>query len=343
MQINQPSVGVVILNYNGRDFLEKFLPSVVRFSNDNTTIYVADNASTDDSVKWLSLQYPQITVIALKENFGFAGGYNEALKEVNTDYYVLLNSDVEVSENWIQPVIHLMETNSKIGICQPKLLSYQEKDTFEYAGGAGGWVDQLGYPFCRGRLFDTTEKDSHQYDNDILIFWATGAALFIKRSVWEIVGGFDGYLFAHQEEIDLCWRTQLAGFEVYYCHESIVYHVGGGTLSKSNPRKTYLNFRNSLIILTKNLPNNQAFGKIMSRLLLDGVFGVKLFVSGKFKEVFAIIKAHFGFYKWLFQHRKKSPFAPQRLENLQGTVNQSIVWQYFIRKKKTFSEIIHKK
>lgn len=343
MQAQGPSVGVVILNYNGRNFLEKFLPSVLSSTYSNTTIYVADNGSTDDSVKWISQQYPNIALIQISENFGFAEGYNRALKEVNTDYYVLLNSDVKVSPQWIDPVIQLMESDSNIGICQPKLLSYADKSILEYAGAAGGWVDMFGYPFARGRVFDTVEKDIGQYDDNVPVFWASGAALFIKRKVWEETGGFDGYLFAHQEEIDLCWRAQLAGYKVYYCHESIVYHVGGGTLNKSNPRKTFLNFRNSLIILAKNLPTGQAFTKIFSRLCLDGIFGVKLFFEGKFKEVWAVIKAHFGFYYWLFSPKTKHRFPKKRLEELQGTVNQSIVWQYFIKKKKTFSEIVHKK
>ncbi|PZP49357.1 MAG: glycosyl transferase family 2 [Pseudopedobacter saltans] len=343
MRVNGPSVGVVILNYNGRNFLERFLPSVLKSTYTSMVVYVADNGSTDDSLSWLSTSHPEIGLIKISENYGFAEGYNIALKEVNTDYYVLLNSDVEVTPNWIEPIIELMESNTTIGICQPKLLSFADNSSLEYAGAAGGWVDVFGYPFCRGRLFDTVEKDDGQYNDNVPVFWATGAALFIKRAVWETVGGFDGYLFAHQEEIDLCWRTQLAGYQVYYCHESVVYHVGGGTLNKSNPRKTYLNFRNSLMILAKNLPKGQAFIKILCRLCLDGIFGVKLFLSGSFKDVWAVIKAHFGFYRWLLSSKSKHRFPKKKLQELQGTVNQSIVWQYFIKKKKTFSEIVHKK
>lgn len=343
MQSQKPSVGVVILNYNGKSLLEKFLPSVLSTTYPNTTIYIADNASTDGSRSWLAATYPNIKCITLSQNLGFAGGYNLALKYVETDYFVLLNSDVEVESGWIEPVVELMESNPKIGVCQPKLLSYAEKDSFEYAGAAGGWIDVFGYPFAKGRVFDTVEKDRGQFEENEAIFWASGAALFIKRKIWEEVGGFDGYLFAHQEEIDLCWRTQLAGYLVYYCKDSKVYHVGGGTLQKSNPKKTYLNFRNSLIILAKNLPVGQAFGKIFCRLLLDGVFGVKLFFGGHFRDVWAVIKAHFGFYKWLLGKKEKGSFPKKSLESLQGVANQSIVWEYFIKGKKTFSEIVHKK
>jgi len=343
MQVQNPSVAVVILNYNGRNFLEKFLPSVVASTYANIHIYVADNASTDDSRAWTLQHFPNIKWMQLSENYGFAEGYNQALRQVDTDYYVLLNSDVEVEPGWMEPIVALMQSNEKIGICQPKLLSYAEKDIFEYAGAAGGWLDSLGYPFARGRVFDTVEKDKGQFEGNVPVFWASGAAFFVKRKVWETVGGFDGYLFAHQEEIDLCWRAQLAGFEVYYCSASRVYHVGGGTLNKSNPRKTYLNFRNSLILLAKNLPAGQAFVKVFDRLVLDGVFGVKLFLSGKLKDVWAIIMAHFGFYKWLFTVRNKSPFVRKKIQELQGVVNQSIVWAYFIKGKKTFSEIVHKK
>lgn len=343
MYAQKPSVGVVILNYNGKNFLEKFLPSVLNTSYPNTIIYIADNASTDGSRSWLASVYPNIKCITLSENLGFAGGYNLALKHVDTDYYVLLNSDVEVTPHWIDPIIELMESNEKIGICQPKLLSYAAKDSFEYAGAAGGWIDVLGYPFARGRVFNTVEKDRGQFNTGEPAFWASGAALFIKRKIWEQLGGFDGYLFAHQEEIDLCWRAQLAGYHIYNCMESEVYHVGGGTLQKSNPQKTYLNFRNSLIILAKNLPTGQACAKVFCRLVLDGVFGVKLILGGHFKDVFAVIRAHFGFYKWLFSKKEKNTLPKKKLEELQGVVNQSIVWQYFIKGKKTFSEIVGKK
>ncbi|WP_447642915.1 MULTISPECIES: glycosyltransferase family 2 protein [Chitinophagaceae] len=343
MQSQKPSVGVVILNYNGRSFLEKFLPSVLATNYSNTIIYIADNASSDDSRSWLASAYPDIQCIALSQNFGFAEGYNQALQQVETDYFVLLNSDVEVTPSWIDPIISLMESNEKIGICQPKLLSFVQKKHFEYAGAAGGWIDVLGYPFARGRVFATVEQDRGQFDDNAPVFWASGAALFIKRKVWTELGGFDGYLFAHQEEIDLCWRAQLAGYHVYYCKDSAVYHVGGGTLQKSNPRKTYLNFRNSLILLAKNLPAGQAYWKVFCRLVLDGVFGVKLLLGGHFKDTVAVIKAHFGFYRWLLTQQRKNPFPRKKLKYLQGTVSQSIVWEYFIRDKKTFSEIVYKK
>ncbi|MFT4203897.1 MAG: glycosyltransferase family 2 protein [Chitinophagaceae bacterium] len=343
MQNQQPSVAVVLLNYNGQRLLEQFLPSVLGSTYPNLSVYVADNASTDSSRDWLAATFPDVKCIVLPQNFGFAEGYNQALAQVEVDYYVLLNSDVEVTPGWIEPVVALMASDVTIGICQPKLLSYTEKDRFEYAGAAGGWLDVLGYPFARGRVFDTVEKDEGQYDENEPVFWASGAALFVKREVWETVGGFDGYLFAHCEEIDLCWRAQLAGYQVFFCKDSTIYHVGGGTLHKSNPRKTYLNFRNSLIVMAKNLPAGQAFTKIVVRLILDGVFGVKLLLEGEFAAMWAVVRAHFGFYRWLLSGKRKPMFSKKKLEILQGTVNQSIVWLYFVKSKKTFSEIVHKK
>jgi GT2 family glycosyltransferase len=341
---NYPSVAVVILNYNGKKFLEQFLASVLRTDYPNLKIVVADNASRDDSIAFLKNNYAtQIEIIELQTNTGFAGGYNNALKLVDAEYFVLLNSDVEVTENWVTPIIDLMENNPKIAACQPKIRYYGDKKMFEYAGAAGGFIDKFGYPFARGRVFDTLEEDLGQYNNSIPIFWATGAALFIKKKAWLEVGGFDTYFFAHQEEVDLCWRLQLLGWDVYCCPESVVFHVGGGTLPKSNPRKLYLNIRNSLIMLFKNLNKKEKIAKLFARLVLDGVFGVKLFLTGKWREVWAIIQAHFGYYKWYFSSNKTVSKHSVPLKELNGVVNQSIVRLYYLSGKKYFSEIIKKK
>ncbi|MFC0186175.1 hypothetical protein SAMN04515674_11820 [Pseudarcicella hirudinis] len=328
---------IVILNYNGKSFLEKFLPSVVRHSV-NIPVYVADNASTDDSVLFLQNQYPDIHLITLPVNFGYAGGYNEALAQIQAKYYILLNSDVEVTANWINPVIQLMETNPDIAACQPKIRSFHQKADFEYAGAAGGFLDYLGYPFCRGRIFDTLEEDKGQYNDNLEIFWATGACLFIKSEIFHETGGFDADFFAHMEEIDLCWRIKSEGYKIFVCGDSEVYHVGGGTLHKSNPRKTFLNFRNGLAMLYKNHPSEKLFIHIFTRLILDGLAGVKFILSGNFADCFVIIKAHFNFYfnlgKWTAKRRKI-----KQGKNLQGIYKSSIVLAYFMKGKKLFSDL----
>ncbi|MEZ5028863.1 MAG: glycosyltransferase family 2 protein, partial [Ferruginibacter sp.] len=269
--MQQPSVAIVILNWNGKPFLEKFLPSVKVSAYKFKKIIVADNASTDDSVNFLQKVHPEISIIQNESNLGFAKGYNNALKKIEADYYVLLNSDVEVTPGWIEPVISLMETNKAIAACQPKILAYADKETFEYAGASGGWIDKFGYPFMRGRIFDDCEKDNGQYNDVQPCFWASGAAFFVRSSVYHQLGGLDEFFFAHQEEIDFCWRVQLAGHKVYVQPASVVYHVGGGTLPKGNSRKTFLNFRNNLIMLYKNLPTAAALWKLPFRIMLDAV------------------------------------------------------------------------
>ena len=261
-------VSVVIINYNGRKYLEKFLPSVLASTYADMELIIADNASTDDSLEFMQSVYPAVRIIKLKRNHGYAGGYNEALKEVHSEYYILLNSDVEVTAGWIEPLIELMENNRQIGACQPKILSYRQKDQFEYAGGAGGWIDCLGYPFARGRIFDICEKDQGQYNHSEPIFWASGAALFVRAELFHKAKGFDTYFFAHMEEIDFCWRLQLLGYIIYACPASEVFHVGGGTLPKGNERKVFLNFRNNMIMLAKNLPRRQSFWKIPLRICI---------------------------------------------------------------------------
>ncbi len=338
-----PSVAIVILNWNGRKFLEQFLPSVLASTYVNKQVIVADNASTDDSIVFLQQQYPSIKIILNESNEGFAKGYNTALKKVTADYYVLLNSDVEVKDNWIEPVIKLMESDPLIAACQPKILSYKERSSFEYAGASGGWIDKFGYPFTRGRIFDVCEQDNGQYDSAEQCFWASGAALFIKATLFHKAGGLDEFFFAHQEEIDLCWRLQLAGYKIYVQPASVVFHVGGGTLPKGNSRKTFLNFRNNLVMLYKNLPRRSACWKIPVRLLLDAIAAWKALLTADAGFFLAVIKAHIHFIKWiLFSKRTKSVF-PKSNAPLSGWYNRSIVWQYFIKKKRTFSEIIGRK
>jgi GT2 family glycosyltransferase len=328
------NTAVVILNWNGQKLLEQFLPSVLQYSA-QATIYVADNASTDDSVTFVQAHYPQIKIIQNRANYGFAQGYNEALKQVQEPFWVLVNSDIEVTENWLAPVEQLFLSQSKVGIVQPKILDYKDKSKFEYAGAAGGYIDRLGYPFCRGRVFDTLEQDLGQYNNAQSIFWASGACLFIRKSVFETLQGFDTDFFAHQEEIDLCWRAKNQGHDIVYCPDSMVYHVGGATLQEGNPRKTYLNFRNSLCMLTKNLPLGSLFPILLLRLMLDGLAGIQFLVQGKAKHCWAIVQAHFGFYGLFFKMWKKRG-ADQEINYYK--IN-SIVFRYFVRKQRKYSDL----
>ena len=306
----------------------------------NYEIIVADNCSSDDSVSFLEKTYSSIRIIALPVNYGFARGYNEALKQVKADYYVLLNSDVEVSGNWLQPMVDLLEKDSMLAACQPKLLSYRDKHLFEYAGAAGGWIDKYGYPFAKGRIFDVCEEDHGQYDDASLIFWVSGAAMFIRSSVFHEVKGFDEYFFAHQEEIDLCWRIQLAGYKVSSCPQSVVYHVGGGTLPRGNTKKTYLNFRNNHIMLAKNLPWSQKWWKIPFRVFLDAVSATKGLLIGDAGYFIAILRAHLGFAKWILFKQNRSVFSKKRSKDLHGVYEHNLVWAYFVKKKRFFSQVI---
>jgi GT2 family glycosyltransferase len=336
-----PTVSIVILNWNGKHHLRQFLPSVLSTTYDNYKIVVADNASTDDSVSFLQQFFPRVEIIQLATNFGFARGYNEALKKVEAAYYVLLNSDVEVTPDWLQPVIALLESESDYAACQPKILAYKNKHLFEYAGAAGGWLDAYGYPFARGRIFDVCEEDKGQYDSTEEVFWASGAALVIKKEVFQEMNGFDDYFFAHQEEIDLCWRIQLSGKKVFCCPRSVVYHLGGGTLPKGNTKKTFLNFRNNQIMLAKNLPGSEKWWKIPFRLFLDNVTAIKGLLSGDTGYFMAVIKAQMAFFYWIFFKRNRNISHPEeKNRHLYGLYSGSIVWQYFIKKKTLFSEII---
>lgn len=327
-------IAVVILNWNGAKLLEQFLPSVVAFS-DEAKIYVADNASSDTSLEVIKNQFPSITIIQNDANYGFAKGYNVALQNIEEEYLCLLNSDVEVTQNWLTPILSLFENNPEIGIIQPKILDYKNKSYFEYAGAAGGFIDKFGYPFCRGRIFDTIEKDNGQYDDEQTIFWASGACFFIRRTIFNQLNGFDDDFFAHQEEIDLCWRAFNLGYTAKYSPKSVVFHVGGATLNEGNPRKTFLNFRNSLLMLLKNLPENQLFFIILSRLCLDGLAGIQFIFKGKVKHCVAIIKAHFSFYSLINKTLKKR--KQSQSPNYYRT--KSIVCQYFIKNGKVFDNI----
>jgi GT2 family glycosyltransferase len=339
----QPSVAIVILNWNGKKFLEQFLPSVLASVYDNKRVIVADNASSDDSVAFLKVNYSQVEILINTTNEGFAKGYNTALKQVQADYYVLLNSDVEVTPGWINPVIDLMESDVSIAACQPKLLAYHNKSFFEYAGACGGWMDSFGYPFSRGRVFDVCEEDKGQYSTAQPCFWATGAALFVKAKVYNEMNGLDGYFFAHQEEIDLCWRMQLAGYKVYVQPQSVVYHVGGGTLPKGSSRKVFLNFRNNLIMLWKNFSFAEKLWKVPLRMILDGVSAVKELLSGDAGYFKAVIKAHLHFYKWLLFYKKQSLWPVKQKGKTAGVYKGFVIWQYFIKKKTKFSEIVDNK
>lgn len=334
-----PLVSIVILNLNGRNYLEQFLPSVLASTYPNFNVIVADNASTDDSIPFLRSFYPLVRVIELKENFGFAKGYNEALKHVESEYYVLLNSDVEVTASWIEPVVELMEGDQTIGACQPKLILYKDRASFEYSGASGGWLDRFGYPFARGRIFDFCEIDLGQYDATEPVFWASGAAMFVRAKLYHELGGLDEYFFAHQEEIDFCWRMQLSGYSVYCCPRSVVYHVGGGTLPKGNSRKVFLNFRNNLIMMAKNMPLSEAAWKIGYRFILDAVSAIKSLLAGEGRYFLAVFKAHIAFVRWLFATPKRTKRAPRKVF-LNGYLNRSVVWAHFVLGMKEFNEIV---
>jgi GT2 family glycosyltransferase len=334
------NTAIVILNYNGKKWLEKFLPSVIQHSG-NARIIVADNYSTDDSIAFLKTNFPQIDLIKIPSNKGFCGGYNFALKQVKEHYYVLLNSDVEVTPGWIDPIIQLFESHSSIAAAQPKILSYARKDLFEYAGAAGGYIDLLGYPFCRGRIFNEVEKDNGQYDDMRKIFWATGACLFIRRDCYHQMNGLDEDFFAHMEEIDLCWRLQKAGYGIYYHSQSKVYHVGGGTLASSNPKKTYYNFRNGLSLIFKNLPLYQLLWKFPLRLLLDWTASFKFLADGSPKDCKAVWQAHFDFIKGIKKEtvKRKSSRTPGKKNQPIPIYRGLVVMDYFIFRKRTFNEL----
>lgn len=333
-------IAVVILNWNGKELLDRYLPAVIRHSSmSGLTVYVADNFSQDESVAFVENNFPSVKIIRLNENYGFAGGYNKALAEIQAEFYVLLNSDVEVTENWYVPLLKCMESDENVAVCMPKLKSDLNRDEFEYAGAAGGFIDKYGFPFCRGRLFNVNEKDIGQYNESSEIFWATGACMMIRAEIYHKSGGLDHDFFAHMEEIDLCWRLKNTGYKIMYCHQSEVFHLGGATLKKSNPRKTYLNFRNNLFLIYKN---SQKVNKLLIlRLFIDGIAAVKFLFTLEFINFFSVFKAHISFYS------KRKRFRAKRKANIQNFTNynhpemftKSIVWYFFIKKIRKFSAL----
>ncbi|MBI1222186.1 MAG: glycosyltransferase [Bacteroidetes bacterium] len=335
-----PKVVVAILNYNTRAFLEKFIPALKHTDYPNFEILVIDNASTDDSLDFLKKYHPEIRQVALNRNYGFAGGYNEGLKNIDGDYYVLLNSDVEVVPNWLNPVIQHMELELDVAASMPKILSYRDGHLFEYAGAAGGFIDRFAYPFCRGRIFDVVEKDNSQYNSIRDVFWASGAAMVVRRKIWEELKGLDADYFAHMEEIDLCWRMKNRGYRVTCVPDGKVYHVGGGTLTRENPKKTRLNFRNTLITMTKNMDAGELLWKMPVKLVLDGLAGILFLSKGQWKNTWAIVQAHFLFYSRLsYWISKRKESRTMHHSNRVGMLKGSIVWQHFIRRKNSFKEI----
>jgi GT2 family glycosyltransferase len=332
------ATAIVILNWNGRPFLEKFLPGVITHSG-RCRVVVADNASTDDSVAFVRQHFPSVELILHGQNLGFCEGYNQALKLVDADFFVLLNSDVAVTPNWTSPILALLEANPLVAACQPKIKCYQHRNRFEYAGAGGGFIDYLGYPFCRGRLFDTLEEDQGQYNDTLPVFWATGACMFIRAAAFHQAGGLEPAFFAHMEEIDLCWRLHHLGYQVMYCGQSEVYHVGGGTLPKTNAHKTFLNFRNGFAMLYKNVPPDAFYKVLPLRILLDWVAAIKFLADGDYKSAAAVFKAHANCWRhrkyWQAQ-RQRQPALHQKLK---GIYQQSVVWAYFVGKKKHFKEL----
>jgi GT2 family glycosyltransferase len=331
-------VAVVILNWNGASFLEKFLPNVLHCTGNDAEVIVADNGSTDNSVVFMQEHFPDVRLILNNQNFGYAEGYNVALSQIDADYYVLLNSDVEVTSNWISPIIELMEADKSVAACQPKLLSYTCRQELEYAGAGGGFIDKLGYPFCRGRLFQTPEQDIGQYDDTREIFWASGACMFVRASVFQGVGGLDKDFFAHMEEIDFCWRVKNLGYRIMYCGKSVIYHVGGGSLPKSAARKTYLNIRNNLIMIYKNIPDRELRKTFLKRYFLDGIAAIHfLFSSGSFKSCWAVARAHAS-----FQRTKRRTMVKRRRIKKQYVSNiyqGSIVKDYYLFGKRHFEQL----
>jgi len=337
--MSEPSVAVVILNWNGKDLMARFLPSIVKSQYNNLRLIVGDNASTDGSVEFLQNNYPEITVIQNDKNYGFAEGYNRVLEQVDATYYILLNSDVEVPENWIRPEIAAMEADERIAAAQPKIKWQKDKSKFEYAGAAGGFLDVNAFPFCRGRIFNVIETDLGQYNDNKEIFWASGAAFFIKRKQWRESGGLDADLFAHMEEIDLCWRLKNLGYKIVFCPGAEVYHVGGGTLGGENPYKLLLNFRNNLMIMQKNLPVFEAIIGITVRMFMDFIALIQFVYKGEFKFAAAVNKAHYQFVKNIRKTGSKRADKQMAYLKHTGVYRSSVVWSFFIKGLKHFSQL----
>lgn len=337
-------VAVAILNWNGRKFLEQFLPSVVAYSADVADIYVIDNASSDDSLAYLSAEYPLVKQIILDKNYGFAGGYNRGLREIPNPLFILLNSDVEVTPHWIPPVLAFMDSQPKMVACQPKILDFHRREWFEYAGAAGGFIDKDAFAFCAGRMFYAFDKDENQYQENTEVFWASGASLFIESKAYFEIDGLDEDFFAHMEEIDLCWRLKNRGYQIGSCRESSVFHFGGGTLDRMNPYKTFLNFRNNLFLILKNHRTSNVHLKIFRRMILDGLAGIRFITEGNWNYFTSVIRAHFNFYasyRKMYKKRKSEMLFDNEI-NLKGQYNGSIIKEFFIRKKKHFKDLDHR-
>ncbi len=333
---------IVILNWNGIDYLRKFLPSVIRYSVDyETVVYIADNGSTDGSIEYLSSDFSNVKVLDLGSNHGFAGGYNIALDQIDAKYYVLLNSDIEVTEGWLHPLVQFMDTNNDVASCQPKIKSFSNRDSFEHAGAAGCFIDKYGYPFCRGRIFYHIEKDFGQYDTQTDIFWSSGACMIVRSEAWKKSGGFDPLFFAHMEEIDLCWRFSKLGYRVSYIPESVIYHVGGGSLPYTSPFKTYLNFRNSLYLLYKNLPAGNLHKLMFIRMLMDGIAAIMFLIKGDTKNFSSVWNSHIDFYRNKKELRKKRKAVLEigTKDTTERVLNKSIVFEFYLRGRRTFDLI----
>lgn len=335
-------LAIVILNWNGAKMLRQYLPSVLQYSRDEATVIVADNASTDESLELLRQHYPEVQLILFDKNWGFADGYNKALAQIDAEYYLLLNSDIEVTHHWLTPLIEFMDSHPDVAACQPKLLSIANHDVFEYAGASGGFLDRYGYPFCRGRIFETVERDEGQYDTPAEILWATGAALFVRARIYNNVGGLDGRFFAHNEEIDLCWRMRLLGYKIYCLPESVVFHVGGGTLPKSNPMKTFLNFRNNLTMLYKCLSDKELKTVMRRRWWLDYLAAWEMLLlkrnMGDFKAVY---KARRAFKRWKkdFEADRRNIQETRVAKEIPEQRRFSLLWQYYVKGRKCFSDL----
>jgi GT2 family glycosyltransferase len=341
LNLNKIKVAVVILNYNGVNWLKKFLPKFIQFSKKDADLIVIDNGSTDNSVELIHQQFKEIETLTLEKNLGFAGGYNEGLKQLNHKHFIIVNSDIEVTKNWISPIIKLLESDDQIAAVQPKILNYNKKQEFEYAGAAGGFIDIFGYPFCRGRIFYNVEKDLGQYDGDLDIFWSSGACMAIKSKDFKEIGGFDFDFFAHMEEIDLCWRLKNQGKRIMFCSKSLVYHVGGGTLNYNTPKKTFLNYRNNLWMIHKNFSGKSPLWLvILIRIILDQISGFRFIIEGNPKNILQINKAQIGYFKNILKiHKKRNKIKKHPLRKMKGVLNNLLIWEYFVKQKKYFNEI----
>jgi GT2 family glycosyltransferase len=336
------NTAIIILNWNGIGYLKLFLGTVVKYSKiPGTIICIADNGSTDGSTEWITENFKEVKLIRLSKNHGFAEGYNIAINQLEAKYFVLLNSDIEVTEEWLQPLVSYMDNNVDVASCQPKILSYLHKEYFEYAGAAGGYIDKYGYPFCRGRIFDKVEKDTGQYNSEVDVFWTSGACMIVRADAWKKCGGFDAGFFAHMEEIDLCWRFNKSGYRLTYIPTSAVYHVGGGSLPYESPFKTYLNFRNSLFLLYKNLPDKKFHIVLFIRKLLDGLAAIVFLLKGNFGNFKSVWNAHINYYKNMSNLRIKRKMV-KKLEKTDSPaliLNKSIVFEFYVKGNKTYNSL----